>query len=106
MKPCVFGYRILETKYDSDSTFFQKKSYFIQLFQKQIIFYSTFSKKSNLEIRKQNKNSILISKIQHPNAEEIVKSSHIILLVALSVSFSYPVEVRLTVLLIFIPDCY
>jgi hypothetical protein len=66
MKPCVFGYRILETKYDSDSTFFQKKSYFIQLFQKQIIFYSTFSKKSNLEIRKQNKNSILISKIQHP----------------------------------------
>jgi len=57
--------------------FFQNKSYFIQLFQKQIIFYSifskqitfysTFSKQSNLEIRKQNKNSIMISKIQHPN---------------------------------------
>jgi hypothetical protein len=31
----------LETKYDFDSNFFQNKSYFIQFFQKQIIFYST-----------------------------------------------------------------
>jgi hypothetical protein len=54
----VFGYRILEIKYDFDSIFFQK----------QIIFYSIFLKKSNLEIRIQNKNLILISKIQHPNA--------------------------------------
>jgi hypothetical protein len=57
-KKGVLGYRILEIKYDFDSIFFQK----------QIIFYSIFLKKSNLEIRIQNKNLILISKIQHPNA--------------------------------------
>jgi hypothetical protein len=34
---------------------------------RQIIFYSTFYKKSNLKIHKMNKNSILISKIQYPN---------------------------------------
>jgi hypothetical protein len=74
----VFGYEILKIKYNSDSTFLKNKSYFIQLFQKQIIFYSIFSKqiifystfykKSNLKIRKQNKNSILILKIQYANA--------------------------------------
>jgi hypothetical protein len=35
----AFGKRILKNKYDSDFTFFKNKSYFIQLFQKQIIFY-------------------------------------------------------------------
>jgi hypothetical protein len=44
--------------------FFKNKSYFIRFFINKIIFYS---KKSNFEIRKQNKNSILISKIQHSN---------------------------------------
>jgi hypothetical protein len=40
----VFGYEILKIKYNSDSTFFKNKSYFIQLFKKQIIFYLTFYK--------------------------------------------------------------
>jgi hypothetical protein len=62
----VFGKWILKIKYGFDSTFFQNKTYFIELFQKQIIFYSTFLKKSNLKIRKQNKNLILIWKIQQP----------------------------------------
>jgi len=34
----------------------KNKSYFIKLFQKQIIFYSTYFKKSNLEICTPNKN--------------------------------------------------
>jgi len=38
---CAFGKRIFKNKYDSDFAFFKNKSYFIQLFQKQIIFYST-----------------------------------------------------------------
>jgi hypothetical protein len=38
----VFGNRILKNEYDSDFAFFKNKSYFIQLFKKQIIFYSIF----------------------------------------------------------------
>jgi hypothetical protein len=38
----AFSKRIFKNKYDSDIAFFKNKSYFIQLFQKQIIFYSTF----------------------------------------------------------------
>jgi hypothetical protein len=52
----VFGNRILKNEYDSDFAFFKNKSYFIHFFSKQIIFCSTFSKKSNLEIHAPNKN--------------------------------------------------
>jgi hypothetical protein len=45
----------------------KNKSYFIKLFQKQIIFYSTYFKKSNLEICTPNKNWIMFSKIEHSN---------------------------------------
>jgi hypothetical protein len=66
----VFGYEILKIKYNYDSTFFKNKSYFIQL----------FSKKSNLKIRKQNKNLIPISKIQHSNAPSVSLSIFAIIL--------------------------
>jgi hypothetical protein len=58
----VFGYGILETKFDYVFTFFT--------FSKTNHIYSTSSKKSNLEICKQNKSSILISKIQHLNTRK------------------------------------
>jgi len=63
----VFGYEILETEYNSDFTFFYflNKLYFIQYFKKKL----------NLEIYKQNKNSILISKIQHPTLLKISKKT-------------------------------
>jgi hypothetical protein len=94
----VFGYEILTIKYNSDSTFFINKSYFIQLFLKKIIFYSTFykqiifysifSKKSNLKIRKQNKNLILISKIHHSNAPSVSLSISAIIFSSSSLCFS------------------
>jgi hypothetical protein len=94
----VFGYEILTIKYNFDSTFFINKSYFIQLFKKQIIFYSTFykqiifysifSKKSSLKIRKRNKNLILISKIHHSSAPSISFSISAIIFSSPSLCFS------------------
>jgi hypothetical protein len=94
----VFGYKILKIKYNYDYTFLKNKSYFIQLFQKQIIFYSTFykqiifystfAKKSNLKICKQNKNLILITKIQHSNAPPVSLSISAIIFSSPSLCFS------------------
>jgi hypothetical protein len=73
----LFGNKILKTEYDFNYifskinhilfNFFKNKLYFIQLFLNKLYFIQFFLKKSNLKIRKQNKNSILILKIQNPN---------------------------------------